>query len=329
MGNVAYAAYFDSLGLGVAEHLNVEHRAGIVEDFLALGRAYRTKPQDNHFPQPVTRHIPQIETNIIAFMEGPAIPTTAEEVRNTTQALRSLLQPVVGQPGPQAPPQQVNQMQQGIPNEMLRDLVIQAQMGLNQFANVVERELKAVKNDIAQILQEKEAEKVWAFNISPAISPEETKEVQDWAMAHWSQVATANTEQIKDLELPKVAAVLNAQGTAYNALKQGSVEMTDSGWAGYQALADHVRDPNYHGPVSDGELLAILAYTLDNHTQQPSYVMKTVTMDHQGAACVGLMVKTRDQAKPNARTGGYGDWGHARSKAGRYGGYKSQSYGSQ
>ena len=83
MGNVAYAAYFGSLGDGVADHLNVEHRADIVEGFLALGWAYRARPQDNRFLEPVTRHIPQIEATIIAFMEGPAIPTTtAEEARN-------------------------------------------------------------------------------------------------------------------------------------------------------------------------------------------------------------------------------------------------------
>ena len=127
----------------------------------------------------------------------------------------------------------------------------------------------------------------------------------------------------------RVAAALNAQSTADKALKSGSVEMTDSSWAGCKALADHVRDPNNHGPVSDAELLAILAYTLDNHTQQPSYVMKTVTMEHQGVTYVGLMVKIRDQVKPNKGTGGYGDGGYRSSKAGRRGGYKSQSYGSQ
>ena len=102
--------------------------------------------------------------------------------------------------------------------------------------------------------------------------------------------------------------------------------MTDSGWAGYQALAEHVRNPDYHRAISDAQLMAILAYTLDNHTQQPSYVLKTVSMEHQGVTDTGLMVKIRDQHKK--RTGGYGDGGYGSSKAGRYGGYKG-SYGSQ
>ena len=123
--------------------------------------------------------------------------------------------------------------------------------------------------------------------------------------------------------------MLNAQGTTYKAFKNGNVDASASGWAGYKALADHVKDPSSFGPVSDADLLAILAYTLDNHTRQPSYVMKTVTMDHQGVTYVGLMVKIRDQVKPNKGTGGYGDGGYRSSKAGRRGGYKSQSYGSQ
>ena len=164
---------------------------------------------------------------------------------------------------------------------------------------------------------------------SPQRSRRRRQETQDWAIAHWNQAEAIGTDLIKDLELPKAAMVPNAQSAAYKALKSGHVEMTDSGWAGYKALADHVRDPQTHGPISDAEFVAILAYTLDHSTHQPSYVMKTVTMDHQGTTCAGLMVKIRDQAKPNKRAGGYSDGGYGSSKTGRYGSYKSQSYDSQ
>ena len=65
--------------------------------------------------------------------------------------------------------------------------MVQTQSGLNQLINVMDRELKAVKNDIAQILQhKKEGEKVWAFSIHPAVSQQEAKEIQEWAANRWT-----------------------------------------------------------------------------------------------------------------------------------------------
>ena len=327
MGNYAYAVYFDSLGLGVASHLNVEHRADIVEGFLALGWAYRTRPQDNQFLEPVKWLIPQIEVNIITLMEGPSIPfIAAEEAQNATQKLRDLLRPIIQT-------QEDVQQNAGVRTEInnIRELILQTQAGMAHVATMVEQGIKAIQVDVRQILREKkEAEKVWAFNVTPPISAEEDAEVQEWAAKHWPQVTAYYIEQIAELKLPKQVAVLNAQSTAYKALKQGTIDMSDSGWAGYQALADYVRDPNNYGDISDYDLMAILAYTLDHHTQQPSYVMKVVeslgTNDNQGKIFKGIVVKIREQSKPNKRTGGY-DGGYGSSKAGRYGGYKSQSYG--
>ena len=104
-------------------------------------------------PSPVTRHIPQIEASIIAFMEGPAIPTiTAEEARNTRQALRDPLQQVVGQSVQAAPLQQAQPMQQGVTNEMLRDLVVQT------LASQSPQNQKCIQNFL--LIEEISAEKI-------------------------------------------------------------------------------------------------------------------------------------------------------------------------